>query len=136
MRVLVIGGLGDVGASLLRELAAAGHAVRCLEVRNAATLLTALRIRGQGIQVVWGDVRRPADLVRAVADQDAVVHLAAIIPPRSEAYPDWARAVNVDGTRNLLQALHAQGTVSGRPVRLLYVSSLAVFGRTDDRAPP
>ena len=132
MRVLVTGGFGDVGKSVLAELVSAGHTVRCLDVRNAATLLTAARLHGRGIEVVWGDVRCADDMARAVADQEVVIHLAAVIPPRSEINPDSARAVNVDGTRNLLRAMEASAT---RP-RLIHVSSLAVFGRSGERPPP
>ena len=47
MRVLVVGGFGDVGRSVLAELARAGHTVRCLDIRTAATLVAAARLRGK-----------------------------------------------------------------------------------------
>jgi nucleoside-diphosphate-sugar epimerase len=64
--------------------------------------------------------------------QQAVIHLAAILPPRSEIEPDHAYSVTVSGTRNVVNAVRAEPS---RP-RLIYVSSLAVFGRTSDRPPP
>jgi nucleoside-diphosphate-sugar epimerase len=131
MRVLVIGGLGDVGPSVLRELVRGGHRIRSFDRRSIANLLAAGRLRGLGIEFTWGDVRSPDDVRRAVEHQDAVLHMAAIIPPRSELYPIEARAVNVEGTRNVVQALEV-----GNGARLIYVSSLAVFGRTSDRPPP
>jgi nucleoside-diphosphate-sugar epimerase len=71
-------------------------------------------------------------VARAVRGQQAVIHLAAILPPRSEIDPHRAYAVTVNGTRNVVSAVRAEPT---RP-RLIYVSSLAVFGRTADHPPP
>src|SRR5690242_12346121 len=131
MRVLVTGGLGDVGRYLLLELIAAGHQVRCLDIRNWVNVLTARRLRANGVEIRWGDVRCEEDVACAVADQQAVIHLAAVIPPRSEVWPDRAESVNVHGTRNVLDAMEASPL---RP-RLVYVSSVAVFGLSAGRLP-
>ena len=95
-------------------------------------MATAVRMRQRGVQIRWGDVRRPNDVASAVRGQQAVIHLAAILPPRSEIDPDRAYSVTVTGTRNVVNAIRAE---TSRP-RLIYVSSLAVFGRTNDRPPP
>jgi nucleoside-diphosphate-sugar epimerase len=89
------------------------------------------------VEIVWGDLRRPEDVAAAVSEQEAVVHLAFVIPKlsvtgvSSEDDPEWARSVNVGGTRNLLNAIQAQP----RPARILF-SSLHVYGRTQDQPPP
>jgi nucleoside-diphosphate-sugar epimerase len=82
--------------------------------------------------MLWGDVRSPNDLAFAVRGQQAVIHLAAVLPPRSEIDPHRAYSVTVQGTYNVVNAVRAEAS---RP-RLIYVSSLAVFGRTSDRPPP
>jgi short-subunit dehydrogenase/dTDP-4-dehydrorhamnose reductase len=74
----------------------------------------------------------------AVADQDVVIHLAFVIPTLSatgvgsEENPEWARAINVGGTEHLLAAMKAQPA----PPRILFSSSLHIYGRTHDQAPP
>jgi nucleoside-diphosphate-sugar epimerase len=81
---------------------------------------------------------RPQDVAEAVRDQDIVVHLAFVIPRlsatgrESEQCPDWARAVNVGGTRYLLNAMEACRT---HP-KLIFTSSVAVYGQTQDQPPP
>ncbi len=87
----------------------------------------------------WGDLRNPQDVTAAVQGQDVVVHLGFVIPTNlsatgvsSEDDPVWARAINVDGTRNLLEAMKAQA----RPPKMLFTSSLHVYGRTHDQPPP
>jgi nucleoside-diphosphate-sugar epimerase len=61
-----------------------------------------------------------------------VLHLAALIPPGSDEQPELAAEVNVDGTRNVIDACRAQP----EPPRLLYTSTFDVHGYTVDRPPP
>ena len=142
MKVLVTGAFGNVGKSALDELVRQGHTVRCFDLRTKANESAARRLaagarQGQ-IEVVWGDLRRSLDVAPAVQGQDVVVHLAFIIPKlsatgvESEKHPDWAREVNVGGTRNLIQAMKAEP----RPPRLIFISSLHVYGRTETLPPP
>ena len=84
------------------------------------------------IEFAWGDIRDLNSVQQAVSGQQLVIHLAAIIPPHSNADPNLARAVNVGGTENMLAALQAMPV----PARLIYTSSLALFGPTQHLAPP
>jgi len=65
-------------------------------------------------------------------DQDVVIHLVAIIPLLSETCPDWSHAINVGGTRNVITAIQSLA----QPPKLIYASSVALFGRDQDRPPP
>jgi nucleoside-diphosphate-sugar epimerase len=138
MKVLLTGAFGNVGASTLGALLAQGHAVRCFDVPTRANRRAAQRW-GSAAEVVWGDVRRPEDLAQAVLGVDAVIHLAFIIPKLSitgvgcEERPDFAREVNVGGTRSLITALEA--LPAPRP-KLIFSSSLHVYGQTQDVPPP
>lgn len=61
---------------------------------------------------------------------DGVFHLAAILPPRSEENPELTRRVNLEGTRNLLEALRR------RTIPIIFASSVAVYGITALEDPP
>jgi nucleoside-diphosphate-sugar epimerase len=63
---------------------------------------------------------------------DVVVHLAYVIPPECLEKPELARRVNVDGTANLIEAMKAEAPKA----RLLFASSLDVFGHTAHLPPP
>jgi len=123
MRVLVTGAFGNVGQSALAELLAQGHRVRAFDLRSRAAQRAARR-HGERIEVFWGDLRNKSDLARAVADVDAVAHIAFVIPPQSESRPEWAREINVTGTFNLITAMRALH----QPPRLVYTSSISVVG--------
>lgn len=137
MRTLLTGAFGNVGTSTLDELVRQGHTVRCFDLKTKASKKVARRFRGQ-VEVVWGDLRRIEDVAAAVRDQEAVIHLAFIIPKlsatgfQSEDHPDWARAVNVGGTWNLLEAMKTLA----RPPRIIFASSYHIYGRTQHLPPP
>ena len=132
MNILVTGGFGNIGAVVVEECLRRGHSVSVFEVPNKRTEKLARRYRKRGVNVQFGDLRKADDVARAVAGHDAVIHLAAILPPVSDARPDLCEAVNVGGTRNLIHALQA----SAPQAALVAVSSASVMGPTQKRTPP
>jgi nucleoside-diphosphate-sugar epimerase len=137
MKVLVTGAFGNVGTSAVLELWQRGHTLRLFDLATKANREAARRY-GCKVEVVWGDIRRREDIEQAVQGQDAVVHLAFIIPKlsrtkvESEREPELAREVNVGGTANLIAALEAMPS----PPRLLFASSCHVYGATQHLPPP
>jgi len=137
MKVLLTGAFGNIGSSARMELAARGHELTCLDIPSRANRRAARRLPGN-VRVVWGDIRNAGDVAQAVAGQDAAIHLAFVIPKLSvtgidcEDRPDWSRSVNVGGTANLIAALQAQVA----PPRLIFASSLHIYGPTQDLEPP
>ena len=131
MRVLVTGGLGNVGRSCLAELLQQKHEVRCLELKTQANWKQAKRFVGK-VELAWGDMRQPGDVASAAQGQDIVVHVAFILPPASDERPELAEAVNVGGTRNLLEAM--KGLTP--PPRIIFISSFSVYGACQDKLPP
>lgn len=98
MRVLVTGASGFLGAATATAVQDAGHTVRTLQRRPSGV---------EGVTDVLGSVT-DADTVRAaVADVDAVVHLAAKVSLAGHS-ADFVR-VNVTGTQTLLDAARASG---------------------------
>ena len=132
MKVLLTGASGHVGGHVLHELLVQGHTVRCLvrRKRDKPRLVRQGR-RGQ-VEVVLGDLRDAEAVQAAVAGQEVVLHLAAVTPPASDHQPELARAVNVGGTQELIATMRAQC----HPPKLLYISTIAVFGNTQSLPPP
>jgi nucleoside-diphosphate-sugar epimerase len=137
VKVLLTGAFGNIGLHTLKELLAQGHTVRCFDVARKENRRRARQVSGR-FDVTWGDLRRPDDVARAVRGQEAIVHLAFVIPKLSmtgfgsEERPDFAREVNVGGTLNLLAAAKA----SPQPPSFVFTSSLHVYGRTQHLSPP
>jgi UDP-glucose 4-epimerase len=106
-RVLVTGGAGFVGASLVRQLVARGHKVR---VYDNYTTGAAGHLEGVVAEQVRGDIRDAPALEAALTGMDAVVHLAAagsVI--KSVQEPETNFDVNVLGTFRVLDASRRAG---------------------------
>jgi dihydroflavonol-4-reductase len=129
VRALVTGAAGFIGAHVVAALAAGGAQVRAFD-RTPPDAVPA------GVDPVAGDVLDADAVRRALAGCDAVFHLAAVY---SYARADAAlmRAVNVEGTRVVLEA-----AARGGRRRVVHTSSCATCGpvagraATEDDAPP
>jgi UDP-glucose 4-epimerase len=132
MNILVTGGFGNIGVVVVDECLNRGHTVSVFDVQNKRTGRLARHYAGRNVRVFFGDLRKADDVSRAVVGQDAVLHLAAILPPVSDAHPDLCKAVNVTGTANLIHALQT----STARAALVSISSASVMGPTQRRTPP
>jgi len=118
--ILVTGGTGFIGEQLVRSLLAREETVRLLVRRRekAASVYGPLLER---LDLAEGDLLDPASLDRAAAGVQRVYHLASWICFRAD-YPA-AHRVNVEGTRNLMEACRRAGVR-----RVVHVSSVAAGG--------
>ena len=131
MRVLITGAFGNIGAATVDELLQAGHQVRGFDLDGKRNREAARRFAGR-IEETWGDITRAEDVAKAVEGCEAVIHDAALLPPASERDEALTRRVNLDGTRHVIAACEAQAD----PPRLVFASSLSLFGPSADREPP
>ncbi len=113
MKVLVTGGAGFLGRSIVEELLQHGHQVSSLARREQEEL------EARGARAVLADLRDAERVRAAVAGHDAVVHTAAKTGVWG-AEQDYFQA-NVLGTRHVLEACRAEGVA-----RLVYTSSPSV----------
>ncbi|MDE9367355.1 NAD-dependent epimerase/dehydratase family protein [Luteipulveratus sp. YIM 133132] len=123
MRCALTGATGFVGGELARQLRAAGHEVRAL----ARTPAKAAGLESRGCEVVTGDLDDVAALdALLTADEplDGFFHVAGWYRVgERDPRPGWT--VNVDGTRNALDAARRAGVR-----RIVYTSTLAVNSDT------
>jgi nucleoside-diphosphate-sugar epimerase len=126
MRVLVTGGAGYIGTSLIPQLLKKGHQVRVMDSLLFGGDQLLPFFRHPDFEFTRGDVRIPADLEAAVRGCDGIIHLAAIVGyPACRRDPALATEVNVQGTRNLLRAISKQQLV-------LYASTGSNYGAVEE----
>jgi dihydroflavonol-4-reductase len=102
--VFVTGATGLAGANVCRLLIERGDHVRALARASADTdPLVAL-----GVEVIAGDITDADDVRRAATGSDSAIHCAALLGGASQHLPDF-EAVNVDGTRHVLDAAEQLG---------------------------
>ena len=119
MRILVTGGTGVIGGSVIRQLLERGHGVRLLSrhAREDAQQWT-------GVEAFNGDISDAKSIAGAAADVDVVLHIAGIAEESDDA---TFQSINVDGTRHVLDEARGGGVR-----RFIYVSSLgADTGESD-----
>ena len=126
--VLVTGATGFIGRHVAKALDDAGCMVTAL-VRHPGRNARGTALSLPSVRPVLGDLSDLASLERALEDVDAVVHVAGLV---STARRDRQRlvAVNVDGTRNLLQSIR-----SANLQRVVFTSSTSAVGALFDDRP-
>jgi len=119
---LVTGATGHIGNVLVRLLKERGESVRAMIMpgEDPAPLV------GLGVEIIEADVLDYQSLLKAFEHMDVVYHLAGIIsilPGKDH----MLQAVNVIGTRNVIQAARTCGIR-----RLVYTSSIHALKRVPD----
>jgi nucleoside-diphosphate-sugar epimerase len=126
MNVLVTGAAGFLGSRLIKALLSGGSGLPAVSRIVAADVvrcpLADSRVESRTGTIA--DVNYISSIVGA--DVDVVYHLAAVLSGQSEAEFDVGMQINVDATRNLLEACRRLS----KPPRFVFTSSVAVFGGT------
>jgi D-erythronate 2-dehydrogenase len=130
MKLLITGGAGFVGVRLARSLLLTGelagrrisHVVLADQAAPPDDLLADARVQAR-----VGPLLGQCEALRDEAF-DGVFHLASAVSGECEADFDLGMRSNLDSTRALLEALRSRVRVGDAPTRLVFSSSIAVFG--------
>ncbi len=132
MHVLVTGAAGMIGRKLVESFAKSGGpggaSIEMLTlidvVEPAAPAPLAARTVARATDIAAPGV---AEAMIAGAP-DVIFHLAAIVSGEAEADFDKGYRINLDATRSLFEAIRAANAASGYRPRVVFASSIAVFG--------
>ncbi|MDR6903375.1 D-erythronate dehydrogenase [Rhizobium miluonense] len=132
MHVLILGAAGMVGRKLINRIAdeptILGKAIDRLTLVDAfqPPVPEALQSISKALTI---DLASPGVAEKLIEDRpDMIFHLAAIVSGEAEADFDKGYAVNLDGSRVLFEAIRHQGLKSAYTPRVIFASSIAVFG--------
>jgi len=132
VHILVIGAAGMVGRKLVQSLARDGEVGgRPIERFTLVDVVAAEAPAGFGgaVEISAVDVSSPGVAAGLVAQRpELIFHLAAIVSGEAEADFEKGYRINLDGTRLLLEAIRLEGLKSPYKPRLVFTSSIAVFG--------
>lgn len=121
--ILVTGGAGFIGADLARALVNAGAHVTILDNFSTGSIEALADIQHK-IKIIIGDITDMVACLKATARKTHVFHLAAAISvEESTKNPEKYMQINVEGTRNLLNAAQKNNVR-----RFIFSSSAAVYG--------
>jgi nucleoside-diphosphate-sugar epimerase len=130
MHVLITGAAGMIGRKLLERLARDGGLNgKPIDILTLTDIVPPEAPQGLAARVVLktADLAAPAIAGDLVRDRpDVIFHLAAIPSGGSETDFEAGYRANLDGTRNLLEAVRKTG--DGYKPKVIYTSSIAVYG--------
>ena len=121
-QALITGGTGFIGSNIALRLIERGWKVRILERPGASRAL----LEGGPFEFVAGDVLEPDSLPPAMRGIDVVFHAAGVVDHWHQGLERMQR-VNVEGTRNVVDAALAEGVD-----RFVHTSSTAALGMHPD----
>ncbi len=132
MHILIIGAAGMVGRKLAQRLAKDGTLDnRPIESMTLVDVVTPEPPQGFTGKVTLEtvDLSSPGEAARLVTGRpDVIFHLAAIVSGEAELDFDKGYRINLDGTRFLFDAIRLVHGEDGYKPRLVFTSSIAVFG--------
>jgi D-erythronate 2-dehydrogenase len=133
MHVLIVGAAGMVGRKLLEKLAeepaALGFEIEKLTLADAFTPPVPPSLAGI-TRALTMDLTTPGEPEKLIVGRpDVIFHLAAIVSGEAEADFEKGYAVNLDGSRQLFEAIRLEGQREPYVPRVVFASSLAVFGQ-------
>jgi len=141
-RVLVTGGAGYLGSTMVPMLLQEGYHVTVYDLFNWGIMPLNPIASHENLTIIKGDVTDPDELAEVVRQNDAVIHLAAIVGyPACSKEPEVAKQVNVEGTRNVMNAVTNQrviyastgscyGAINGTCTEETPISPLTLYGET------
>jgi nucleoside-diphosphate-sugar epimerase len=138
MHVLILGAAGMVGRKLIdRLMRDGGLNGKPIERLTLADVVSSEKPAGfaGAVDTVTMDLSDPGEAEKIISSRpDVIFHLAAIVSGEAEADFDKGYRINLDGTRNLLEAIRRFG--DGYKPKVIYTSSIAVFGAPFPEAIP
>ncbi len=126
--VLVIGGAGYIGSALVPKLLDQGYRVRLLDLLLFGKEPISGVLNHPRLELVQADFRRVDEVVRAMRDVDAVIHLGAIVgDPACALDKDLTIEVNLMATRMIAEVAKGCGVK-----RFIFASTCSVYGASDE----
>lgn len=126
MKILITGGAGYVGTTLIPQLLKKNHEITVFDSLLFGGDAILPFFRNKNFHFVKGDVCDKQSLKGVVTDKDIIYHLAAIVGyPACRKNPTLAKATNMDGAKNLSELLSKNQMV-------VYASTGSNYGNIDD----
>ncbi len=123
LKVLLTGAAGSIGHETLKVLIEKNYEVTVIDLPTKKNKKLLKKYMGQA-KILFGSINNEELIAKAIKNQDAVIHLAAIIPPLADKNPDLTRKVNYFGTLNIVKAIKKYN----KKCFLIYTSSVSVYG--------
>lgn len=122
-KILITGGAGYVGTTLIDLLLKNGYKVRCLDILRSGPFGIIHFFANKNFEFVKGDVRDKKTAAQCLKGIEAVIHLAAIVGyPACRKEPELSQDINVNGTRVLVRQIKGK-------IPVIFASTGSTYGK-------
>lgn len=131
-RIFLTGATGLMGWATLNELLKKDDKFDItVLVRDSKTNRKKLASLAEKINIVWGDLTRYEDVLKATKGADYVLHVGGMVSPKADYFPNKTRRVNITAAENVAKAVMAQPNADD--IRVCYIGSVS---QTSDHNEP
>ncbi|XP_060552416.1 GDP-D-glycero-alpha-D-manno-heptose dehydrogenase-like [Ruditapes philippinarum] len=125
MKILITGGAGYLGSTMIPMLLEKGHEVTLYDLFFWGISPLLPIADDANLHIIKGDIRDREYLASVMAGKDAIVHLAAIVGyPACDKDPECAINTNIEGTKNITEFKTANQI-------LVYASTGSCYGAVE-----
>jgi len=107
--ILVTGGAGRLGAIVVETFVGQGFSVKVFDIPQA-NFEQFSKYSDAQVSILKGDIADYEEVKKAFKEVDCVIHLASLLPPKSEESRDLTLRINVEGTQNIVRLLKESGS--------------------------
>ncbi len=127
-KVLVTGAAGVIGINVIKFLLSEGkYEITAIDLRSKESQNRLKRYRRR-INIIYGDINDRVLMEALVKEQDAIIHLAGVLPPIADIKRDLGKLVEYNGTENIVKSLNFYNP----DCFLVYASSATIYGDVID----
>lgn len=131
-RIFLTGATGLMGWATLQELLKKSDKFDItVLVRNSKTNREKMAPLAGKVNIVWGDLTRYDDVLKAATGADYVLHIGGMVSPKADYFPVTTRKVNIAAAENVARAVLAQPNADD--IKVCYIGSVA---QTSDHNEP
>lgn len=131
-RIFLTGATGVMGMQALHALLASDMADEDFKVTVLAreSKVNHRKLKPfieKGVEVIWGDLLKPADIEEGVKHADVVLHIGGLVSPVADWMPEKTLRVNTASMRNIIEAARNRED-KGDGVAIVYIGSVSQYG--------
>lgn len=127
--ILVAGGAGYVGTTLVRDALSKGYKVKCLDLLIYGGKSLSVFFNHPNFEFIYGDIRNKNLLNKILKNVDYVINLAAIVGDKPcQAAPESAHSININGAKILANCAKNKGIK-----KYIFSSTCSNYGVTDPK---
>lgn len=133
-KIALTGSTGNMGVETLRQLMELENIEVIKVLIRKESLWKAKKLKRKyknKIEIVIGNIENKKDCEKLIEETNYILHLAALIPPKSDKFPELNYKINYLGAKNIVDSILE--TEETKKQKLIYISTVALYGNRNEK---